>query len=138
MAKIINGQDTSLFKVLIVDDIPINITLVEKMLLPYEFTVLKAGSGREAVQIIESEHPDFMLLDLMMPDMNGYEVLEHVRKTMPDTQFPIIVLSALSSEDDMVKGFDLGANDYITKPCRLARVREAVETQLAQLIENRK
>ena len=99
--------------VLIVDDIPINVTLIEKMLKPFHFVIEKANDGQTALDIVADNKPDLILLDLMMPGMNGYDVIKQLRAKEETQQLPIIVISALNSNEDVVKGYDLGANDSI-------------------------
>lgn len=102
--------------ILVVDDIPLNVLLIEKMLKKFEFQILKANNGQQALDIINQKHPHLVLLDIMMPSMNGYEVLETIRKEKTATELPIVMLSALSANDDVTKALRLGANDYLTKP----------------------
>lgn len=113
LSEKINASDV---KVLIVDDIPLNVMLIDKMLKKFGFTVLKANSGHDALSIISAQKPNIMFLDLMMPGMSGYEVLEEVRKTISSEELPVVILSALNSNDDIAKAMNLGANDFITKP----------------------
>lgn len=138
MAKLNYDVDTSEMKVLIVDDIPLNVLLIEKMLTPFKFQITKANSGIAAMESIKKNNPDLVLLDLMMPGMSGYDVIKAVRETTPQEQLPIIILSALNSNDDVVKGFRLGANDFITKPVIMERLHNSVLTQLNLLLAHRR
>lgn len=138
MAKLNYDVDTSEMKVLIVDDIPLNVLLIEKMLTPFKFQITKANSGMAAMESIKKNNPDLVLLDLMMPGMSGYDVIKAVRETTPQEQLPIIILSALNSNDDVVKGFRLGANDFITKPVIMERLHNSVLTQLNLLLAHRR
>lgn len=138
MAKLNFDVDTSEMKVLIVDDIPLNVLLIEKMLTPFKFQITKANSGLAAMESIKKNNPDLVLLDLMMPGMSGYDVIKSVRETTPQEQLPIIILSALNSNDDVVKGFRLGANDFITKPVIMERLHNSVLTQLNLLLAHRR
>lgn len=126
MTSLNSGIDTTQVKVLIVDDIPLNVLLIDKMLAKFKFQILKANSGTDALQIIENEKPDLLLLDLMMPDVNGYQVTEQVRQTYTKEQLPIIILSALNSNDDINKAMALGADDFITKPIMMERLHNCV------------
>lgn len=121
--------------VLIVDDIPINVTLIEKMLKPFHFVIEKANDGQTALDIVADNKPDFILLDLMMPGMNGYDVIKQLRAKEETQQLPIIVISALNSNEDVVKGYDLGANDFLTKPIIMNRLHTSVITQLNKAME---
>ena len=121
--------------VLIVDDIPINVTLIEKMLKPFHFVIEKANDGQTARDIVADNKPDLILLDLMMPGMNGYDVIKQLRAKEETQQLPIIVISALNSNEDVVKGYDLGANDFLTKPIIMNRLHTSVITQLNKAME---
>ena len=121
--------------VLIVDDIPINVTLIEKMLKPFHFVIEKANDGQTALDIVADNKPDLILLDLMMPGMTGYDVIKQLRAKEETQQLPIIVISALNSNEDVVKGYDLGANDFLTKPIIMNRLHTSVITQLNKAME---
>ena len=121
--------------VLIVDDIPINVTLIEKMLKPFRFVIEKANDGQTALDIVADNKPDLILLDLMMPGINGYDVIKQLRAKEETKQLPIIVISALNSNEDVVKGYDLGANDFLTKPIIMNRLHTSVITQLNKAME---
>ena len=121
--------------VLIVDHIPINVTLIEKMLKPFHFVIEKANDGQTALDIVADNKPDLILLDLMMPGMNGYDVIKQLRAKEETQQLPIIVISALNSNEDVVKGYDLGANDFLTKPIIMNRLHTSVITQLNKAME---
>jgi len=100
--------------ILVIDDEP-HITLGLKDALEFEgFRVVTASSGKEGAQLARQEHPHAILLDLMLPDMNGYQVCEDVRRF--DAFVPIIMLTAKSQEADKIRGLDVGADDYVTKP----------------------
>jgi DNA-binding response OmpR family regulator len=100
--------------ILVVDDEP-HIVLGLKDALEFEgFRVLGAGNGREALQLARQERPHAVLLDLMLPDTNGYQVCEDLRRM--DAFVPIIMLTARSQEADKIRGLDVGADDYVTKP----------------------
>lgn len=118
--------DTTQVKVLIVDDIPLNVLLIDKMLAKFKFQILKANSGVDALQIIETERPHILLLDLMMPGVDGYQVTEQVRRTISKEEMPIIILSALNSNDDINKAMTLGADSFITKPVMMERLHNCV------------
>lgn len=121
--------------VLIVDDIPINVTLIEKMLKPFHFVIEKANDGQTTLDIVADNKPDLILLDLMMPGINGYDVIKQLRAKEETKQLPIIVISALNSNEDVVKGYDLGANDFLTKPIIMNRLHTSVITQLNKAME---
>ena len=125
--------DFSKYNVLAVDDVPLNLLLVEKMLSKFNFQIRKAGNGRIALEEIAKEKPDLILLDLMMPEVDGFEVLRQVRENPETANIRVVILSALNSTDDIVKGYQLGANDFITKPIIIEKLVNCVATQLQLL-----
>lgn len=129
--------DAGKTSVLIVDDIPINVTLIEKMLKPFHFVTEKANDGQTALDIVAGKKPDLILLDLMMPGINGYDVIRQLRSQEETKQLPIIVISALNSNEDVVKGYSLGANDFLTKPIIMDRLHTSVVTQLNKALETK-
>ncbi|HEY9667745.1 MAG TPA: response regulator [Coleofasciculaceae cyanobacterium] len=115
---------------LIVDDIPENLQLLAGMLSEQGYIVRLAPDGQLALQFVQSNPPDLILLDILMPDMDGYEVCKQL-KTSPTTQdIPVIFISALHEVFDKVKAFSLGGVDYITKPFEVREVLARVENQL--------
>jgi DNA-binding response OmpR family regulator len=111
--------------ILVVDDEP-NIVLGLRDALEFEgFRVISAGRGQDGVSLARSELPDAIVLDLMLPDMNGYAVCEELRRISPHV--PIVMLTARSQETDKIRGLNAGADDYVTKPFSvnelIARVR---------------
>lgn len=112
-------------RILVVEDDPIIRQTVEYALRRAGFDVKSATDGQQALHTFERFHPDLVLLDLMLPGMDGYETAQHIRET--DSETAIIMVTALDSAADKVKGLDAGADDYITKPFSmeelLARVR---------------
>ena len=125
------SKDFSQFTVLAVDDdVPLNLLLVEKMLSRYKFRVKKANSGSEALEMIKEELPSVVLLDLLMPNMDGYEVLARLRADSQTKDLPVIILTALNSDADIIRGFKAGANDFITKPIIMDKLVKSIEKQL--------
>ncbi len=116
-------------RVLIVDDTPANLVVLGEALTD-DYEVIVATSGKIAIDKAVSLHPDLILLDIMMPGMNGYEVLKSLKENTSTQKIPVIFITAKNSEEDEVKGFALGAVDYITKPFSLSIVRARVKTQL--------
>ena len=118
------------FSILIVDDEPINLAVLRKCLSPF-FLVRACKSGEEALRLTnQSPKPDLILLDIMMPGMDGYEVLRRLQGSEETRSIPVICITALSSIIDEEKGFHLGAVDYITKPFRPAIVVARAKAQL--------
>lgn len=120
-------------KILVVDDISANLRLLGNLLKEQGYTQVRfAPSGKLALESARRFQPDLILLDIMMPEMNGYEVCR-VLKDNPHTQsIPVVFLSALSEEDDKAKGFAVGGADYITKPFHVAEVAARVRLQLQE------
>lgn len=127
--------------VLVVDDNPDNMTVVSDLLMPL-YDILVAPSGKRALDILDSgQLPDLILLDVMMPKMDGYEVIARLKNNPKTNAIPVIFLTAMDSTRDEEKGLELGAVDYVTKPIRpsilLARVRTQVELKKARdILEN--
>lgn len=104
------------YKILIVDDVMSNVLLLKVLLINEKFAIATASNGRQALEQVEKENPDLVLLDVMMPDMSGFEVAQHLKSNPNTADIPIIFLTALNSTADIVKGFQVGANDFISKP----------------------
>ena len=104
------------YKILIVDDVMSNVLLLKVLLTNEKFAIATASNGRQALEQVEKENPDLVLLDVMMPDMSGFEVAQHLKSNPNTADIPIIFLTALNSTADIVKGFQGGANDFISKP----------------------
>lgn len=124
------------YKVLIVDDIPENIQTLGEMIKDFDLDVKIAEGGQEAINIIDSYTPDIILLDLMMPRVNGWDVIDHVRKKYSKNEMVIIVVSLLNNKDNIDECYELGANDYITKPVIKARLTSSIESHLRNLSRN--
>jgi putative two-component system response regulator len=115
---------------LIVDDQPENLAALGDLLEPH-YRVIAATAGRRALQLAAAESPpDLILLDVMMPEMDGYEVLAHLREDPATHDIPVIFVTARDAELDEEYGLKLGAADYITKPIRPAIMLARVLTQL--------
>jgi CheY-like chemotaxis protein len=116
--------------VMIVDDNPANLKLLEDMLRQHDYEVRAFPRGRLALAAAGKEPPDLILLDVNMPEMNGYEVCERLKSSKRVCDVPVIFLSALNSVEDKVKGFRSGGVDYIGKPFQFEEVQARVETQI--------
>lgn len=114
-------------KVLVVEDEIDTIFLLKQLLRIAGFNVLGASNGKEAIKKIMDYEPDLVLLDLMMPEMDGWETIHHMRKM---SKVPVIIISALGAKDDIVGGLKQGADDYISKPFYNAEVIERVKAVL--------
>jgi two-component system, sensor histidine kinase and response regulator len=122
--------------VLVVDDNPKNLQLVATVLNPY-YRLLLTGSGHKAIEIAHKIQPDLILLDIMMPEISGYEVCEILKNDNGTRHIPVIFLTAKSEEEDIVKAFDVGGADYITKPFKTKELLTRVNTVI-YLSNNRK
>ena len=109
----INRSD---YKILIVDDVVSNVLLLKILLTNEKFQVCTASNGKMCIEMAKSEHPDLILLDVMMPDLNGFDTAVILKKDPETQEIPIIFLTALNNPSDLVKGFQVGANDFLTKP----------------------
>lgn len=125
-------------KILIVDDEPRYLRLMEANLLSESYEVIQAENGQAAIESVLSEVPDLILLDVMMPDFDGFAVLDRLREF---SYIPVIMITARGNEADKVRGLDLGADDYIVKPFSavemLARVRAVLRRAASNLIDVR-
>ena len=124
------------YKVLIVDDIPENIQTLGEMIRDFDLDVKIAEGGQEAIDIIDSYTPDIILLDLMMPHVNGWDVIDYVREKYSKNEMVIIVVSLLNNKDNIDECYELGVNDYITKPVIKARLTSSIESHLRNLSRN--
>lgn len=135
-------------KILVVDDTPANVKLLVAILENQNYAVITADSGSKALALLTKENPDLVLLDVMMPELNGYQVCQRIRENSQTTLLPVIMVTALDPAKERVNGIEAGADDFLTKPINpvelLARVRSllrirelhnAVQAQATQLAE---
>ncbi len=128
---------TPLATILVVDDTPGNIDILQGILSP-AYRVKVASNGARALEIAAQEDgPDLILLDIMMPDMDGYEVIRRLKADPATRDTPVLFITAKEAAEDEQRGFDLGCVDYITKPISAPRVRARVRTHLALHDQNR-
>lgn len=109
-------------KILCVDDDPISLDLLQHVLSPTGCEVFKAGSGREALDVIARENIDLVLLDIVMPGMDGYEVCRNIKEVERTRNIPVVMITALLSKEDRIKGIEAGAEEFLTKPFDQAEV----------------
>jgi two-component system, NtrC family, sensor kinase len=125
-----NTSIKSLQKILIVDDIQENLILLQRTLGIEEYEFFVASSGKQAIEIVSLELPDLILLDVMMPGLNGFETCKEIKKIKGAEDVPIIFITAKTDGEDISEGFAVGGIDYITKPIRQAEVTARVNTHL--------
>lgn len=118
------------FKILVVDDLLENLRLLASLLIQEGYDVRRAPDGSMALSNVPRFQPDLILLDIMMPDMDGYEVCQQLKANQQTQDIPIIFLSALDLTFDKVKAFEVGGVDYINKPFHPAEVMVRVKNQL--------
>ncbi|MCG6115786.1 MAG: PleD family two-component system response regulator [Mesorhizobium sp.] len=121
-------------RILVVDDIPANVKLLEVRLLAEYFEVLTASSGRDALEICESGRVDVVLLDVMMPGMDGFEVCRRLKADQATAHIPVVMVTALDQVQDRVRGLEAGADDFLTKPVNdlqlMTRVKSLVRLKM--------
>lgn len=105
-----------MFKVLVVDDTPSELEILSRILQQANFEVMQAKDGEEAIGLIEEEPPDLVVLDVIMPRMNGFEVIRELRANHKTEKLPVVFCSQKNTEIDLTWGMDLGADAYLTKP----------------------
>ena len=117
-------------RILVVDDIPANVKLLEARLMAEYFEVLTADNGRDALNICDSTQVDVILLDIMMPEMDGFEVCERLKSNPRTAHIPVVMVTALDQSSDRVRGLKAGADDFLTKPVNdlqlISRVKSLV------------
>ena len=121
-------------RILVVDDVLPNVKLLEAKLSREYYDVLTAMNGPDALEIVEREVPDIVLLDVMMPGMDGFEVCERIKSNPNLMHIPVVMVTALSHTSDRVRGLDAGADDFLTKPVNdialFARVRSLIHLKI--------
>ena len=122
-------------RVLVVDDIPVNVKLLEAKLLVEYYEVVTAHDGPSALQVAHEQRPDIILLDVMMPGMDGYEVCQRLKADVATAHIPVVMVTALNEVGDRVRGLEAGADDFLTKPVNdvalFARIRSLVRLKRA-------
>jgi len=117
-------------KILVVDDEEKNVKLMEAMLLPRGYEIVKAYNGEEALQQVQKESPDLILLDVMMPVINGFDVCKKLKDDPETRLIPIVIMTALDALEDRVKGIEAGADDFLTKPVNRDELLARIQTSL--------
>jgi two-component system sensor histidine kinase/response regulator len=124
----INNSD---YKILIVDDVKANVMLLKALVKKNDFQIIEAFDGKQALEMFEAHKPDLILLDIMMPILDGYQVLEKIRTGSINTDVSIILITALDNKEEVVKGFSAGANDYISKPFNNKELEARIRHQIS-------
>ncbi len=117
--------------ILVVDDTPHNISILFDALTHYGYRVLAERDGKSAIEQVRHARPDLILLDVMMPGLNGFETCRQLKNNPATADIPVIFMTALTESIDKINGFNMGAVDYITKPFQLPEVLARVQTHLA-------
>ncbi|NEO57484.1 MAG: response regulator [Okeania sp. SIO3B5] len=126
-----NQQKEGEFQILIVDDEPVNLMVLTNQLSLHNYEVIQANSGQKALNILDEGFlPDLILLDIMMPGMTGYEVIQKIREIWPLHQLPIMILTAKNRVSDLVVGLEVGANDYLSKPFHKEELLARIKTHI--------
>jgi two-component system phosphate regulon response regulator PhoB len=118
--------------ILVVDDSPDTVQIVSTILESKGFSVVKAFSGFEALAEVEQSIPDLVILDIMMPKMNGLQVLEKLRDRVETASTPVILLTAKNQDEDVIQGYKLGADYYITKPFTSVQLLHGINLLLGE------
>lgn len=125
------------YKILIVDDVLSNVLLLKVLLTGEKYAIVTANNGKQALEQVEQEKPDLILLDVMMPDINGFEIAKILKSQSETCEIPIIFLTALNSTPDIVKGFQTGGNDFISKPFNKEELLIRVKHQISLIAAKR-
>ena len=129
-ASAANDTKRTAQSILIVDDVPMNLEIITAQLERHGYVALVARSGQEAVERAESAHPDLILLDVVMPGIDGFETCRRLKQREATRDIPVIFMTALTATDDKIEGFRVGAVDYVTKPLNAEEVATRVDTHL--------
>ncbi|WP_048194807.1 response regulator [Methanococcoides methylutens] len=135
VAKRVKALSDTREKILIVDDEPDAVMATRRALEADGYNVIDAGDGAMAFDLLRSDIPDVILLDVMMPDMDGFEVCKRLKEDPAYRNIPVIMLTAKGEIDDKVGGLDIGADDYVTKPFNLKELKARIKTVLRRAQE---
>lgn len=116
--------------ILIVDDLPANIELVKNFFIDEPYTLLEAGNGKEALKIVDEQNPDIVLLDVIMPEMDGFQVCKILKEDEHTRLIPVIMITGLEDSKSKIKGINLGVDDFITKPFNYYELKARVASLL--------
>ncbi len=121
-------------KILIADDSPTAAALLQRMLAPLGHTILLVSDGEEAVRRIQHEHPDLVILDIIMPKMNGFQLCRTIRSDPELKDLPIIVVTSMDRESDRYWGLKQGADEYLVKPVDASVLQDKVRHYLQSVV----
>src|SRR3972149_1833049 len=124
------------YTILAVDDQEFNLAIMEDSFVPLGYRVIKAKNGTEALAQIESARPDIVLLDIIMPDIDGYEVCRRVKENQKSKDIPVVMVTSLEGTEDLVKALESGADEFLTKPVNDIEIRARVKSLLKKKILN--
>jgi len=136
MSSVFNFNPSE-YRILVVDDVVANILLLKVLLTNEKFGILTASGGCEAIDITQKEKPDLILLDVMMPDKSGFEVAKTLKEDENTAEIPIIFLTALDNPSDIVEGFHVGGNDFVSKPFSKDELIVRVKHQISLIAAKR-
>ncbi|HBH49096.1 MAG TPA: hypothetical protein DDX98_10670 [Bacteroidales bacterium] len=117
-------------KILIVDDEMVGRQLLQALLIVEGYEPFLAKSGREALELVNQVYPDLILMDIMMPDMNGYQTIKELKKDNKLKKTPVVIISALDDRDSKSRGLNVGASDFISKPYESEKVLTIIKEHL--------
>jgi len=126
--KLINMPEINSSLILLVDDSEVSNFLMQSILEERGYSILSVSNGKDAIDLLKQQHPDLIILDIMMPEMNGFGVLESVKKFEATAKIPVIILTARNNLKDQEKAFSMGAADYVIKPIDIEDVLERVSS----------
>lgn len=119
------------YKLLLVDDEKDMVEVVKKRLTQEGYEVVVAFNGEEALEKIKTDNPDIILLDLMLPRFNGFEVLKEIREKYKDKWRPVIIISARAEIESLEKCYGMEADHYLTKPCSMENILQGIRTMIS-------
>lgn len=125
------------YKLLLVDDLPLNLKVLGNLLKKQNYELVIATNGEEALEKVKNENPDLILLDIMMPGIDGFEVCKRIKNNPHNKEIPVIFITAKSEVSNIVQGFQAGASDYISKPFNSEELLARISTQL-ELVDSRR